>query len=156
MEPELTFHVASERLNEAENGAYNDHRKAQHSSHAVNAYKSSIYAPGTEYILCQSMAQLMAALVGVLNESLTESIKAFYKLRKAYIALDGVMQMEEKFLQSQNARNISSSRASSEKGSKHSGASSKSMYYCRYRERTPFSLISHNSWLRTWDFERNL
>ena len=128
MEPELTSHAASERLNEAENSAYNDHRKAQHSSHAVNSYKSSIYAPGTEYILCQSMAQLMAALVGVLNESLTESIKAFYKLRKAYIALDGVMQMEEKFLQSQNTTGTPLSRASSEKGSKHSASSSRGMW----------------------------
>ncbi|KAL1954659.1 hypothetical protein VTO42DRAFT_853 [Malbranchea cinnamomea] len=116
---------ASERLNAAETSAYNDHRKAQHNANAVNAYKSSIYAPGTEYILCQSMAQLMAALVGVLNESLTESIKAFYKLRKAYIALDGVMQMEEKYLRAQGTKgDPTSSRTSSEKNSKSSDSSS--------------------------------
>ncbi|EER42913.1 mitochondrial outer membrane protein iml2 [Histoplasma capsulatum H143] len=104
--------LAGERLSEAETCASNDYQKAQHNSNAPNAYRSPIYAPGTEFLLCRSMAQLMAALVGVLNESLTESIKAFYKLRKAYIALDNIMQMEEKYLQEESARKMASSNIS--------------------------------------------
>ncbi|KAK9848974.1 hypothetical protein MYU51_015077 [Penicillium brevicompactum] len=97
---------ASERLYEAETSAASDQTRAQQNAHDPNAFHSDIYTAGSEYALCQAIAQLMSAVVGVLNESLTESIKAFYRLRKAYITLDAILKMEEKFMESNDPNKV--------------------------------------------------
>ncbi|KAH7559527.1 hypothetical protein BM1_04464 [Bipolaris maydis] len=114
-EPEIVREAAN-ALYVAENSAYEQHRRA---SKDPNSYRSSIYPPGTEYVVCMAEAQLMSAVVGVLNESLTEAIKSFYKLRKAYIALEGVIQNEKNFLKERSTSSLNSagSGVSSKDGS---------------------------------------
>ena len=104
---------ASNQLYEAEHTASSSLHRAQNSS---NAFHSNIYDKGAEFLLCQAESQVMSAIVGVLNESLTESIKGFYKLRKAYMTLDSLTQMEVDFMKMKGVQSLSSSRhTSSEK-----------------------------------------
>ncbi|KAL8643948.1 MAG: hypothetical protein Q9226_008021 [Calogaya cf. arnoldii] len=107
-EPEV-MREASERLADAESTASADHRKAQRDP---QVHRSAIYPIGSEFALCHAQAQLMSAVVGVLNESLTESIRGFYKLRKAFVTLDAILAAEDKYMRGQTV----SARASVDSG----------------------------------------
>jgi hypothetical protein len=111
--PRLTTSVAANTLYQAECAAYEQQKRA---TKDPNAYHSPIYPPGTEYAVCQAEAQLMSAVVGLLNESLTEAIKSFYKLRKAYLVLEGVMENEKNFLKKRSTSSFNSTSSTSLKG----------------------------------------
>lgn len=103
-EPEI-MKEAAERLADAEATASADLRKAQKDP---NAFRSQIYPPGAEFSLCHAETQLMGAVVGVLNESLTESIRGFYKLRKAFVTLNGILEAEARYMKNRNGMGFGS------------------------------------------------
>lgn len=80
----------------AEAKTWDDMKKAQREP---TAYRSHIYAPGTEYLLCYAISQLTSAITAVLSGSVTEAIKGFYKLRKAYLTLDSIMAVEKTYFE---------------------------------------------------------
>ncbi|KPI34597.1 Mitochondrial outer membrane protein iml2 [Cyphellophora attinorum] len=108
---------AADELYEAESAASANYYKAQHDA---KAFQSGIYEKGSEFSLCQAEAQIMSAIVSVLNENLTESLKGFYKLRKAYMTLEGLTAMEREFMKVQGVRSLAASRQTSRQGSRES------------------------------------
>ncbi|PNY29000.1 Mitochondrial outer membrane protein iml-2, partial [Tolypocladium capitatum] len=84
----------SAKLADCETRAWDDYKRAQRrgATHGT----SSMYPPGTEYELVRAETQLMGAVVGVLHESLVEAMRSFYKLRKAFLILDGIIAIEAK------------------------------------------------------------
>ncbi|GAP82811.1 putative mitochondrial outer membrane protein iml2 [Rosellinia necatrix] len=101
---------ASKRLGECETSAWNEIKKAEREAGSSGSQPERIYPPGTEYQLVLAESYLMSAIIGVLHESLTEGIKSFYKLRKAYIALDGIIQAENAYLKKRQQGTTSPNR----------------------------------------------
>ncbi|KAI0834319.1 hypothetical protein F5Y06DRAFT_157268 [Hypoxylon sp. FL0890] len=114
---------ASSRLTDCENICWNEMKKAQKEA---KADEDRIYPPGSEYSLVIADSQLMSAIIAVLHESLTEALRGFYKLRKAYIALDEIMQAEtayfkKKGLSSDFSDERLASSSSSTSGTRNNG-----------------------------------
>ena len=93
---------ANIRLNEAEESAL-DHQKRAIRDPST-AHQSAIYPIGSEYALCHAETQLMGAVVAVLNESLTESLRGFYKLRKAFQTLYEISEAERKYIEAKGIK----------------------------------------------------
>jgi hypothetical protein len=93
---------ANIRLNEAEESAL-DHQKRAIRDPST-AHQSAIYPVGSEYALCHAETQLMGAVVAVLNESLTESLRGFYKLRKAFQTLYEISEAERKYIEAKGIK----------------------------------------------------
>ncbi|KAI6249807.1 Inclusion body clearance protein iml2 [Erysiphe necator] len=82
---------ASKTIQEAESRAWEDIKRAQKDS---TAFRSRIYPPGTEYLLCYAVSLLTGAICAVMSGSVVQAISGFTKLRKAFLILDGIMEIE--------------------------------------------------------------
>ncbi|KAI0892501.1 hypothetical protein F4806DRAFT_232655 [Annulohypoxylon nitens] len=112
---------ASNRLTACENSAWNELKRAQKEA---KPGEDRIYPPGSEYALVIADAQLMSAIIAVLHESLTEALRGFYKLRKAFIALDEIMQAETAYLKKKglhSSLSLSNGHAAASSTSKSNG-----------------------------------
>lgn len=97
-------------LAEAEQLNADFHKRAQSDPNFAN--KSAIYPPGTEYALAHAESQLMFAVCAIMNASVMESLRALYKVRKAYATLQDIADCEQRYLKN-NGHLASSVKAAS-------------------------------------------
>jgi Protein of unknown function (DUF3808) len=80
--------LATERIVDAEASAERQRKLAVKENHSQGRYDT-----GAEYTLCIALSLLMSAVVSFLNESVVESLRGAYKLRKAYQLLHKMFDM---------------------------------------------------------------
>lgn len=108
-------------LAEAEDAAVEHQRRAVRDP--STAHQSHIYPPGAEYALIHAETQLMSAVVAVLNESVTESLRGFYKMRRAFGTLSEISAAEKKYLDRHPPESKGSSSSSTDSLSSGHGQS---------------------------------
>ncbi|POS84753.1 hypothetical protein EPUL_001163 [Erysiphe pulchra] len=100
---------AAKTIQGAENKAWEDMKRAQKDS---TAFRSNIYPPGTEYLLCYAISLLTGAICSVLSGSVVQAISGFTKLRKAFLILDGIMEIEISYFEKNiSMNNFSATRS---------------------------------------------
>lgn len=100
---------AAAALQEAENKAWEDMKRSQRDA---TAFRSQIYSPGTEYLLCYTVSLLTSAICAVLSGSVVQAIGGFTKLRKAFLILDDIMVAEAAYIEKKlSCKNSSKSRS---------------------------------------------
>jgi Protein of unknown function (DUF3808) len=94
--------LASERFAEAESAAERQRKVAIRDNHVQGLYDAGMLCActelilGSEYHLCIALSLLMSSVVSFVSESVVESLKGAYKLRKAYQLLSSMFDMIER------------------------------------------------------------
>ncbi|KAI1320863.1 breast cancer protein [Xylariaceae sp. FL0255] len=109
---------ANARLSEVETTTIAELKKAERDP---NNSSDRIYSNGSEYSLILAEIHLMSAVIGVLQESLTEAIKSFLKLRKAYLAVDAIIRAEEAYAKRKGLQSSTSIQTPTPPGTKMPG-----------------------------------
>lgn len=97
---------ANNKLYDAEQVAWKEHQKATQSG--ISA--SSHFPPGLAYSVAYAEAQLLSAVTLFLSESVIDSAKALYKLRKAY---QTIVEVNKQFTSKQTLKSIKTSSTTS-------------------------------------------